>query len=163
MGSSSGASSDSSQLQLSYGSEEDLRQIMDQRKRKRMLSNRESARRSRMRKQKHLDDMMGEVVHLRKDNNRILTAINVTSQFHMNVEAENAILRAQMAELTLRLQTLNEIMDRINNSSNISVLFETDDQYQMVDDQFFMNIPWGGSPFINQQPIMASADGMFMY
>ena len=158
MGSSSGASSESSQLQLS-GSEEDLRQVMDQRKRKRMLSNRESARRSRMRKQKHVDDMMAQVVHLRKENNRILTAMNVTSQFHMNVEAENAILRAQMAELTLRLQTLNEIMDCLNSTN---ALLETD-QYQgtQMVDEFFMNIPWASS-FINQ-PIMASADSMFMY
>ena len=158
MGSSSGASSESSQLQLS-GSEEDLRKVMDQRKRKRMLSNRESARRSRMRKQKHVDDMMAQVVHLRKENNRILTAMNMTSQFHMNVEAENAILRAQMAELTLRLQTLNEIMDCLNSTN---ALLETD-QYQgtQMVDEFFMNIPWASS-FINQ-PIMASADSMFMY
>ena len=157
MGSSSGASSESSQLQHS-GSEEDLRQIMDQRKRKRMLSNRESARRSRMRKQKHLDDMMAQMVHLRKENNRILTTMNVTTQFHMNVEAENAILRAQMAELTLRLQTLNEIMDYLNSSN---VPFGTEYQGTQIADECFMNIPWV-PPFINQ-PIMASADGMFMY
>lgn len=156
MGSSStGASSESSQLQLS-GSDEDLRQIMDQRKRKRMLSNRESARRSRMRKQKHLDDMMGQVVHLRKENNSILTTMNVTTQLHLKVEAENAILRAQMAELTLRLQTLNEINERINSSNNF--LLESEyyqGTHHMADDCFMNNIPWT-SP-------LTFTDGMFMY
>lgn len=120
MASSSGTSSGSSFLQNS-GSEEDLQQLMDQRKRKRMISNRESARRSRMRKQKHLDDLMAQVSTLRKENNQILTSMNVTTQHYLNVEAENSILRAQLSELSHRLESLNEIiayLDANNNSCN---------------------------------------------
>ncbi|XP_015058074.1 bZIP transcription factor 11-like [Solanum pennellii] len=109
MASSSGTSSGSSFIQNS-GSEEDLQQLMDQRKRKRMISNRESARRSRMRKQKHLDDLMSQVTNLRKENNQILTSMNVTTQHYLNVEAENSILRAQLSELSRRLESLNEII-----------------------------------------------------
>lgn len=109
MDSSSGISSNSSGLQNS-GSEEDLQQVMDQRKRKRMISNRESARRSRLRKQKHLDDLMAQVAQLRKQNNEILTGLKVTTQHYMNVESENTILRAQAAELSHRLQSLIEIV-----------------------------------------------------
>lgn len=119
MASSSGTSSGSSFLQNS-GSEEDLQQLMDQRKRKRMISNRESARRSRMRKQKHLDDLMAQVSTLRKENNQILTSMNVTTQHYLNVEAENSILRAQISELSHRLESLNEIIAFLdaNNSNN---------------------------------------------
>ncbi|KAL2553853.1 basic leucine-zipper 44 [Forsythia ovata] len=103
MASSSGNSSGSPHIQNS-GSEEDLQQLMDQRKRKIMLSNRDSARRSRFRKQKHLDDMMAKVIELKNENSQILTRMNVTTQHYVNVEAENSVLRAHMMELSQKLQ-----------------------------------------------------------
>ncbi|KAL3350754.1 hypothetical protein AABB24_023266 [Solanum stoloniferum] len=121
MASSSGTSSGSSFLQNS-GSEEDLQQLMDQRKRKRMISNRESARRSRMRKQKHLDDLTGQVTNLRRENNQILTSMNVTTQHYLNVEAENSILRAQLSELSRRLESLNEIIAVLEANNNCNGL-----------------------------------------
>ncbi|XVE87346.1 hypothetical protein DITRI_Ditri18aG0110400 [Diplodiscus trichospermus] len=164
--SSTGASSASSTLRSS-SSEDDFQQILDERKRKRMLSNRESARRSRMRKQNHLDDLMGQVSPLTKDNNQILTSINITTQLYLNVEAENSVLRAQMTELSTRLQSLNEIIDFINSSNgvfenHVNNSFEAaylHDQHQINDDATFMN-PRG--IFSVNQPIMASAD-MIMY
>ncbi|PQM35717.1 bZIP transcription factor 53-like [Prunus yedoensis var. nudiflora] len=90
MASSSGTSSGSSMLQNS-GSEEDLQVLMDQRKRKRMISNRESARRSRMRKQKHLDDLMAQMAELKKENNQIITSVNITSQHYMNIEQQRTL------------------------------------------------------------------------
>ncbi|XP_062076804.1 bZIP transcription factor 11-like [Humulus lupulus] len=119
MASSSGTSSGSFQ---NSGSEEDLQALMDQRKRKRMLSNRESARRSRMRKQKHLDDLTAQVAQLRKENHQIMTSVNITTQHYLNVEAENSILRAQMSELTHRLQSLDEIINFLNATNNAVVL-----------------------------------------
>ncbi|KAL0314646.1 UNVERIFIED_CONTAM: bZIP transcription factor 44 [Sesamum angustifolium] len=117
MASSSGNSSSGSPPIQNSGSEEDLRNLMDQRKRKRMQSNRESARRSRLRKQKHLDDLMAQVAQLKKENGQTLSSINVTTQHYVNVEAENSVLRAQMMELTQRLQSLNEILNYINSST----------------------------------------------
>ncbi|XP_010254730.1 PREDICTED: bZIP transcription factor 11-like [Nelumbo nucifera] len=153
MASSSGTSSGSSTLQSS-GSEEDLQQVIDQRKQKRMLSNRESARRSRMRKQKHLDDLMAQVAHLRKENNQILTSINITTQHYLTIEAENSVLRAQMEELSHRLQSLNEIINCLNPGNNA---FETEDS--QINTDSFIN-PWN-LMYLNQ-PIMASAD-IFQY
>ncbi|KAF5738145.1 hypothetical protein HS088_TW13G01040 [Tripterygium wilfordii] len=146
MASSSGTSSGFSTLRNS-SSEEDLQQVMDQRKRKRTLSNRESARRSRQRKQKHLDDLIGQVGHLRQDNNQILTTMDMTTQLYLNIEAENSVLRAQMAELTQRLQSLNEIISFVNISNGLfeaeeSTTTSLDDQIGSFD--FFMN-PWSSS------------------
>ncbi|KAL3592894.1 hypothetical protein D5086_011534 [Populus alba] len=158
MASSSGDSSGFTQLQNSGSEENTQMMLVDQRKRKRMQSNRESARRSRMKKQKHLDDLMAQVTQLRKDNNQILTTINVTTQHYLNVEAENSILRAQMMELNHRLDSLNEILNYINTSNGI---FENDhhEDLQTSADHSFMN-PLN-LLYLNQ-PIMASPD-LFQY
>ncbi|KAK7409809.1 hypothetical protein VNO78_00143 [Psophocarpus tetragonolobus] len=93
------------------GSEEELQALMEERKRKRMISNRESARRSRMRKQKHLDELGTVVTKLRNENQQIVTSLNLTTQKYLAVEAENSVLRAQVDELRRRLESLNEIIN----------------------------------------------------
>ncbi|MBA0555965.1 hypothetical protein Golob_026109 [Gossypium lobatum] len=124
-------------------------QLMDQRKRKRMESNRESARRSRMRKQKHLDDLVGQITELKKDNNQILTSINFTTHRYLNIEADNSVLRAQMTELSQRLDSLNDILHYLNREG----IEYTPDCFTNP-----FNVP-----YLNQQPpIMASAH-IFQY
>lgn len=159
MASPSANSSGSTQIQNS-GSEGELQTVMDQRKRKRMQSNRESARRSRMRKQKHLDDLMAQVNHLRKENSQIITTMNMTTDQFLRVEAENSVLRAQVTELSQRLDSLNEILDYMNTPSNINGVYESG--LTGYTDNFLMT-PWN-LMCVNQiqQPIMASAD-MFQY
>lgn len=108
-----------------------------------------------MRKQKHLDDMMTQVTQLKKENSEILSTMNTTTQQFLNVDSENSVLRAQMMELTQRLQSLDEILNYINTSSNEmlkSVEFQPNSE-------IFMNNPW--NLIYPNQPIMASAD-MFL-
>ncbi|KAK1280467.1 Light-inducible protein CPRF2 [Acorus gramineus] len=155
MASSSGTSSGLSHLPNS-GSEEDLQAAMNRRKQKRMLSNRESARRSRMRKQKHLDDLMAQVNQLRRENSQIITSLNITTQHYARVESDNSVLRTQMVELSTRLQSLNEILHYMNSSNGVVC-----DGSQTGIDGFSMN-PWNNNLFYVNQPIMASAD-MFQY
>ncbi|KAJ6919372.1 ocs element-binding factor 1-like [Populus alba x Populus x berolinensis] len=150
MASSSGASSGSTAMLRNSSSEEDPLQIMDLRKRKRMLSNRESARRSRMKKQKHLDDLTGQLGQLARENNEILTRMNAISQLYMHIEAENSILRAQMVELSHRLGSLNEIIEYANFSDG---LFEPEATSHQIGDGFFMN-PWNNASVHVNQPIM---------
>ncbi|KAM7482629.1 hypothetical protein LguiB_007212 [Lonicera macranthoides] len=146
--SGSGTTSGSSLLQNS-GSEEDL---MNQRKRKRMISNRESARRSRMRKQKHLDDLAAQLSQLRKENSQIITGLSITTQHYHSVEAENSVLRAQVAELSHRLDSLNEIIAFLNASGGAGFVAEEEPA------DLFINNPL--SYLCVNQPIMASADMM---
>ncbi|KAM0012847.1 putative transcription factor bZIP family [Helianthus debilis subsp. tardiflorus] len=125
-GSGSGSGSGLYPVQSS-GSEPDLQHLMDQRKQKRMISNRESARRSRKRKQKHLDDLTAQVSQLRKVNDDIMANVSITTQHYMSVEAENHVLQVQVAELSHHLQSLNDIIALIQSSMDPTGF--TDEQY----------------------------------
>ncbi|WOK99932.1 hypothetical protein Cni_G08644 [Canna indica] len=153
MASPSGTSSSSTLLQSS-GSEEDLRAALDQKKQRRMISNRESARRSRMRKQKHLDDLAAQANQLRKENAQILASLSLTTQHYFAVEAENSVLRTRMMELGSRLQSLDEILHCLHrwNAGDSAAIFCDGSQIN----------PWS-SVHVNQQPIMASVDSMSQY
>ncbi|XP_031252230.1 bZIP transcription factor 11-like [Pistacia vera] len=172
-GTSSGSGSGSGSMLQNSGSEEDLRALMDQRKRKRMISNRESARRSRMRKQKHLDDLMAQAAHLRKENHQIITNVNITTQHFLTIESENSVLRAQVDELTHRLESLNEIIAFLstttaNNNNNNTTSYGGALDTTSISSSFITESPMIDN-FMNplnlsylNQPIMASAD-MFQY
>ncbi|KAK8587080.1 hypothetical protein V6N13_086086 [Hibiscus sabdariffa] len=158
----SGSSSSSTALRSS-SSDEEFQQILNERKRKRMVSNREAARRSRMRKQKQLDDLMGQVSRLTDESHRILTSINITSQLYLNIEAENSVLRAQIAELSTRLQSLNEIVGFIDSSNGVFGYDHHDDyeaahHHLQVDDDSLMNVNQWSCFSVNHQPILAPAD-----
>ncbi|KAB2634639.1 ocs element-binding factor 1-like [Pyrus ussuriensis x Pyrus communis] len=160
MASSSGTSSGSSPvIHRNSGSEEDLMALMHQRKRKRMISNRESARRSRMRKQKHLDDLTGQINQLKKENHQIISSLNITSQHYMNIEAENSVLRAQADELSGRLQSLDEIASFLNaNNGGLHAAAADSSCFNEPNNSFFDPLNLSNL----NQPIMASAD-MFHY
>ncbi|KHN28646.1 hypothetical protein glysoja_040514, partial [Glycine soja] len=58
--------------------------------------------------------LVSQVAQLRKENQQILTSINITMQQYLSVEVENSVLRAQVGELSHRLESLNEIVDVLN-------------------------------------------------
>ncbi|KAG4931737.1 hypothetical protein AAZX31_17G239700 [Glycine max] len=162
MASSSGTSSTSILLQSS-GSEEDLQLLMEQRKKKRKQSNRESARRSRMRKQKHLDDLIAQVDLLKKQKSLTLKKVNITTQHCLKVEAENSILRAQKTELTQSLQSLNDIINLINTTTTFdhNNYYYNNNNNNNNNNNFMMN-PMHMA-YLNQ-PIVATADNnMFLW
>lgn len=159
-GTATTTSSGGSSLQHNSGSEKDVQVVMDERKRKRMISNRESARRSRMRKQKHLDDLMAQLNQLKTENEHIMTSMSVTTQHFLNIESENSILAAQMAELSSRLQSLNEMISFLD-AGNGNLETVQDNNYSVFAeptcDDLNMNNPMNYM-YANQHPIMASAD-----
>ncbi|KAK3407497.1 bZIP transcription factor 53 [Eucalyptus grandis] len=133
----------------SSGSECNQRPVaVDERKRKRMESNRESARRSRMRKQKQVGDLLGQVSELQNANSQIAQGINATTQKYAEIENANNVLRAQLMELTDRLRSLNSVLQVVEVVSGLAI-----------------DIPEIPDPLMNpwqlpcpMQPITASAD-----
>ena len=120
-----------------------------------------------MRKQQHLDDLMAQATQLRKENHQIITRINLTTQHFTNVEAENSVLRAQASELNHRLQSLNKIISFLNGSYNN---YGGNNSFDAEDTTSLAFSEPAADSFLNplhlaylNQPIMASADNMFLY
>lgn len=80
--------------------------IINERKQRRMISNRESARRSRMRKQRHLDELWSQVVWLRNENHQLIDKLNHVSESHGKVLQENVQLKEQASELRQMLSDM---------------------------------------------------------
>ncbi|CAH8361678.1 unnamed protein product [Eruca vesicaria subsp. sativa] len=73
--------------------------IINKRKQRRMVSNRESARRSRMRKQRHLDELWSQVMWFRVENHQLLDKLNNLSESHEKALQENVQLKEETSEL----------------------------------------------------------------
>ncbi|XP_068643061.1 basic leucine zipper 43-like [Aristolochia californica] len=86
--------------------EEQQISVIDERKQRRMISNRESARRSRMRKQKHLDELCSQVVRLRTENRQLIDRLNDISECQERVVRENVKLREEASQLRETLKDL---------------------------------------------------------
>lgn len=107
------------QASQSSSSEEIRGSVMDQRKRKRMLSNRESARRSRMRKQQHLDELINQVEHLKNENSQIEMQADLLNQQFLIVDSENCALRSEVMDLTERLRSMNSVLEFVGEFSGM--------------------------------------------
>ncbi|GLT43131.1 hypothetical protein SLA2020_171020 [Shorea laevis] len=84
-------------------------------------SNRESARRSRMGKQKQREDLINEITALQNENSQLVQRISTASQRYNEMEAANDVLRAQAMELTERLRSLNSVLQLAEDVSGTPV------------------------------------------
>ncbi|KAL9226477.1 hypothetical protein vseg_002286 [Gypsophila vaccaria] len=80
--------------------------IINERKQRRMISNRESARRSRMRKQRHLDELWSQVVLLRNENHQLIDKLNHVTECHDRAIQENVQLKEETSELRQMLSDM---------------------------------------------------------
>ncbi|XP_006362088.1 bZIP transcription factor 53-like [Solanum tuberosum] len=81
-----------------------------ERKRKRMISNRESARRSRMRKQTHLENLRNQSNRLKLENRDLTNRVQLVTGHYQLVERNNEMLRAESILLRQRLEGIHDIL-----------------------------------------------------
>ncbi|EEF43071.1 Ocs element-binding factor, putative [Ricinus communis] len=104
-------------INISSGSDVDAPKVMiDEKKRKRMISNRESARRSRMKKQKHMEDLISEKAELERKLHEDNQKCKAILQAHLVLESENKVLRAKKMELIQHLNCLHQILESYKKS-----------------------------------------------
>lgn len=97
---------------------------MEEKKMKRMVSNRESAKRSRMKKQKMVEDLADEKGRLLRElekNNRLCSE---REKGLYAKESENNVLRAEKMSLAQRLSFLHSLIQNLGLSANAPRIVE---------------------------------------
>ncbi|KAK4366359.1 hypothetical protein RND71_014239 [Anisodus tanguticus] len=79
---------------------------INERKRKRMISNCESARRSRMRKQKHLENLRNQGNRLKVENRDLTNRVHLVTGHCQLVQRNNDMLRTESILLQQRLENI---------------------------------------------------------
>ena len=79
---------------------------VDERKKRRMVSNRESARRSRVRKKRHLENLTDQVNQLNIENQQLKNRLSLVINHCHVVWLENEQLRSESVALSARLLDL---------------------------------------------------------
>nr|GMD40359.1 light-inducible protein CPRF2 [Ipomoea batatas] len=80
---------------------------------RRMLSNRESARRSRRRKQAHLTELDTQVSQLRVENSSLLKRLTDISQKYNEAAVDNRVLKADIETLRAKVKMAEEAVKRV--------------------------------------------------
>ncbi|XP_077245430.1 light-inducible protein CPRF2-like isoform X2 [Tasmannia lanceolata] len=104
---------------------------------RRMLSNRESARRSRRRKQAHLSELETQVAQLRVENSSLLKRLNDVSQKYNESAVDNRILKADVETLRAKVKMAEDTVKRV---TGVNPLFPN------MSDMSSISMPFVGNP-----------------
>eukprot|EP01018_Ginkgo_biloba_P039543 Gb_21347 [translate_table: standard] len=89
----------------------------DLKRMRRMLSNRESARRSRRRKQAHLSDLEMQVAQLRVENSSLFKRLTDISQKYNEAAVDNRVLKADVEALRAKVKMAEDMVARAAGAS----------------------------------------------
>ncbi|KAL3381676.1 hypothetical protein AABB24_001675 [Solanum stoloniferum] len=110
----------------------------DMKRVRRMLSNRESARRSRRRKQAHLTELETQVSQLRVENSSLLKRLTDISQKYNESAVDNRVLKADVETLRAKVKMAEETVKRVTGLNPL---------FQAMSEMSSMAMPsFSGSP-----------------
>ncbi|GFQ03700.1 aig2-like protein [Phtheirospermum japonicum] len=124
-GDSSGSSqeqSDDDDLEIEAGPCEQSKKPSDIKRIKRMVSNRESARRSRRRKQAHLADLERQAEQLRGENATLFKQLADATQQFKDSTTNNRVLRSDVEALRAKVKLAEDMVARGSLTSSLSHL-----------------------------------------
>ncbi|XP_044482305.1 light-inducible protein CPRF2 isoform X1 [Mangifera indica] len=111
---------------------------VDAKRVRRMLSNRESARRSRRRKQAHLSELETQVSQLRVENSSLQKRLTDISQKYNEAAVDNRILKADVETLRAKVKMAEESVKRLTGLNPM---------FHGMSEVSTMSLPsFGGSP-----------------
>ncbi|KAJ0112826.1 hypothetical protein Patl1_03262 [Pistacia atlantica] len=105
---------------------------LDDKRARRMLSNRESARRSRRRKQAHLSELEAQAGQLRVDNSSLLKGLTDLKHKCEEATVDNRILKADIETLRVKVKMAEETMKRLTGV-NPMLLAKHDAKFALID------------------------------
>ncbi|CAL9053071.1 bZIP transcription factor RISBZ2-like isoform X2 [Musa acuminata AAA Group] len=111
--------------------------VTDIKRIRRMLSNRESARRSRRRKQAHLSELEVQVSQLRIENSSLLKRLTDINQKYSDAAVDNRILKADVETLRAKVKMAEETVKRVTGVSPL---------YPIISDMSNISLSFAGSP-----------------
>ncbi|KAL6544226.1 hypothetical protein OROGR_010723 [Orobanche gracilis] len=127
IGDSSGSSQDQSEdddLEIEAGPCEHSNNPIDVKRIKRMVSNRESARRSRRRKQAHLADLERQAEELRGQNAALFKQLADATQRFRDSTTNNRVLRSDVEALRAKVKLAEDMISRGSLTSSLSHLLQ---------------------------------------
>lgn len=104
---------------------------------RRMLSNRESARRSRRRKQAHLSELEAQVAQLRVENSSLLKRLTEINQKFNEAAVNSRILKADVETMRAKVKMAEDTVKRVTGLNPT---------FPIVTDFSVSNMPYTGSP-----------------
>ncbi|KAJ1701215.1 hypothetical protein LUZ63_000994 [Rhynchospora breviuscula] len=110
--------SEDDELELSAETLENM-DPSEAKKMRRMLSNRESARRSRRRKQAHLTELEAQVSQLRVENSSLLKRLSDINQKYSDAAVDNRVLKADVETLRAKVKMAEDSVKRVTGASSL--------------------------------------------
>ncbi|KZV19802.1 basic leucine zipper 9 [Dorcoceras hygrometricum] len=122
VGPSSGSSQDD--LEMEAGPCVESTDHVDIKRIKRMVSNRDSARRSRKRKQAHLSELEQQVEQLRGENSSLYKQLTDATQQFKDATTNNRVLKSDVEALRAKVKLAEDLVTRGSLTSSLSHLLQ---------------------------------------
>lgn len=124
-GTSGSEQSDDESLEIEAGSCDQSNNVTDLKRMRRMVSNRESARRSRKRKQAHLADLELQVDQLRGENASLYKQLTDANHEFSDSVTDNRVLKSDVEALRVKVEMAEDLVARGSLTCSLDHLLQT--------------------------------------